>query len=119
MVNVMDYYSLEEVKKIIDNNLLTPEVLRNILKSTTRRIEIKDDLAALDILKFLSKCSIIPEDTRNYIDKYLSEHDSYILKGQKNDEENNSTRRTILLYLLIISILAFIIFLVVKGVFYA
>ena len=50
----MDSYSLDEVKNIIDKNLMSPDVLKNILKSSTRRIEIYDDEEAVEILKYLS-----------------------------------------------------------------
>ena len=43
----MDNYKLEEVKNIIEKNLLSPDVLKNILKSSTRRIETYGDDEAI------------------------------------------------------------------------
>ena len=114
----MDSYSLDEIKNIIDKNLLTPEVLKNVLKSTTRRIEVKGDMSAVEILKYLSNCKSIPEDTRDNINKYLAEYDSFLIKNQKKDDEKNNVSRVVLLYLLIVAILAFIVFLILRGEFY-
>ena len=36
----MDNYSLKEVKMLIEKNLVSPEVFKNILNSTTRRLEL-------------------------------------------------------------------------------
>ncbi len=118
LVTKMDSYSLDEIKNIIDENLLTPEVLKNILKSTTRRIEVKGDMSAIEILKYLSNCKSIPDDTKDNINKYLVEYESYLVKNQKKDEESNNVGRIVLLYLLIVAILAFIVFMVLRGHFY-
>ena len=118
LVKKMDSYSLDEIKNIIDKNLLTPEVLKNVLKSTTRRIEVKGDMSAVEILKYLSNCKSIPEDTRDNINKYLAEYDSFLIKNQKKDDEKNNVSRVVLLYLLIVAILAFIVFLILRGEFY-
>ena len=60
----MDKYKLEEVIMLIKKNLLTPDVLENILKSTTRRIETYDDSEAVEILNYLSNYESIPKEIK-------------------------------------------------------
>lgn len=86
----MDNYNLEEVKMLIDKNLVTPEVLKNILKSTTRRLELYDDQDDLSILKYLSDCELIPKEAKEEINKYLALYDSYnvnTIEGTKVSKE--------------------------------
>ena len=106
----MDNYKLEEVKNIIDNNLLTPEVLENILKSTTRRIETYDDNEALDILNYLSKCDTIPDETKEHISKYLAEYDTFKIESNVQLEEKKiGFNKVMFVYILVIVALILVI----------
>ena len=103
----MDSYKLEEVKKIIEQNLLSPEVLQNILKSTTRRIENYDDNEAVSILNYLSSCDVIPQETKEELNKYLSEYNNYHINTVEKDKDmnNGGNNRLIIIYVLIIILL--------------
>ena len=113
----MDNYKLEEVKNIIDKNLLSPEVLENILKSTTRRIETYEDKEAIDILEFLSKTDIVPEETKEQIKKYLAEYDTCkIHNNEQLQEDKEGINKIMIIYILIIVILlALIIYFYLNG----
>ena len=115
LVNYMDNYSLEDVKKLIDNNLLNKEILENILKTSTRRIENKNDNSAIEILRFLSLEKTIPKKTKNQIEKYLSEYETYIIKNNEEKENGNSIIKLTLMYSLIIAIVALILILIIRG----
>lgn len=115
LVNYMDNYSLEDVKKLIDNNLLNKEILENILKTSTRRIENKNDNSAIEILRFLSLEKTIPKETKNQIEKYLSEYETYIIKNNEEKENGNSIIKLTLMYSLIIAIVALILILIIRG----
>lgn len=107
----MDSYKLEDVKKIIEKNLLSPEVLKNILKSTTRRIENYDDNEAVEILNYLSNNDAVPAETKEELNKYLSEYNNYhiaeVEKGK--DIANNGNNRLTIIYVLIIILLVVVI----------
>ena len=111
----MDNYSLEDVKKLIDNNLLNGEILENILKTSTRRIENKNDNSAIEILRFLSLEKSIPKETKNQIEKYLSEYESYIIKDNEKKENGNNIVKLTLMYSLIIAIVILILILIIRG----
>ena len=49
----MDTYEFDEVKDIIENRRLTTEILNSILESTTRKIDLFDDVESRKILTFL------------------------------------------------------------------
>ena len=115
LVNYMDNYSLEDVKKLIDNNLLNKEILENILKTSTRRIENKNDNSAIEILRFLSLEKTIHKETKNQIEKYLSEYETYIIKNNEEKENGNSIIKLTLMYSLIIAIVALILILIIRG----
>ena len=51
----MDTYEFDEVKDIIENRRLTTEILNSILESTTRKIDLFDDVESRKILAFLKK----------------------------------------------------------------
>ena len=89
----MDNYSYEEVKMLINKNLVTPEVLNNIFKSTTRRLELYNDKDDLKILQYLSNCAMIPYDTKDEINKYLALYDSYNVKTKENFETSKENRK--------------------------
>lgn len=112
----MDNYKLEEVKKIIDENLLSPSVLENILKSTTRRIEIHDDHEAVEILSYLSNHEIVPNETKEEINKFLAQYNSYHVENVESI--NNSTIRKhkiIFLYFFVIILILLAIILYIKS----
>ncbi len=105
----MDNYNLEEVKMLINKNLVTPEVLKNILKSTTRRLELYNDKDDLSILVYLSECELIPSDTKEEINKYLALYDSYKIKTDENTNESKEERKgsIILIFSLIVFLIIF------------
>ena len=102
----MDNYKLSEVENIINNNLLSPSVLENILKSCTRRVDTYEDTEALDILRFLSKNEIIPLDTREHINKYLAEYDTCKIENSvKLQEKRVGFNKIMFIYIIIIILL--------------
>ncbi len=110
----MDNYTLNEVKMLIDKKMLKPEILNNILKSTTRRIELYDDSDDLEILKYLSNNDSIPKGTKEEINKYLQEYESYnIDKEEKSNERKSLLNKKViavtLVLLLIIILIALLI----------
>ncbi len=106
----MDNYKLVEVINIIDNNLLTPEVLENILKSATRRIETYDDAEALNILNYLAKSDTIPDETREHISKYLAEYDTFKIESNvKLEEKKIGFNKVMFVYILVIIALIIVI----------
>ncbi len=101
----MDDYRLEEVKTIIENNLLTPEVLENILKNSTKRIELYSDIEAVEILKYLKDNEVVPIKTREDLDKYLINYEEYNKESLNSNVEKKNIRIMILyLIILILSI---------------
>lgn len=114
----MDNYSYDEVKMLINKNLVTPEVLNNILKSTTRRLELYKDKDDLKILQYLSDSELIPKDTKDEINKYLALYDSYDVQTKENTVTCKEKRKGSLLLAvaLIIVLLALCIFLIMNKV---
>lgn len=101
----MDDYKLEEVKTIIEKNLLTPEVLENILKNSTKRIELYNDIEAVEILKYLKSDETVPIKTKEDIDNYLINYKEYNEESSNNNVEKKNIRIMILyLIILILSI---------------
>ena len=114
----MDNYSLKEVKMLINGNLVTPDVLKNILNSTTRRIELYHDKDDLEILKYLSRSELVPGETKEEIDKYLALYDSYNIKTSESEKESIEQRKggVILVFSIIVFLIVlFILLLVNKG----
>ena len=107
----MDSYKLDEIKMLIDKNLLNSDVLINILNSTKRRIELYDDEESVNILKYLSTSDIIPEQTKEDINKYLAEYNSSVIKDNEEEVINNKVInwRVVLIYSLIITLVIIII----------
>lgn len=89
----MDNYSLEEVKSLIHNNLITKEVFDNILKSTTRRLELYNDKDDWEILKYLSQSSLVSDDSKEKIDKYLKSYNIYCKRSASTMKKNSKSRR--------------------------
>lgn len=114
----MDNYSLEEVKILINNNMITPEIFDNILKSTTRRIELYNDKDDWEILKLLSTSDIVPIEIKNDINKYLKSYERFTMKENKKMEKNRISRRTTTITILFITVLLIIvcIFLIINRV---
>ena len=108
----MDNYKLDEVKKIIDEGLLSSDVLENILKNTTRRIENIDDRDALEILKYLSESDVVPIETKTKIDKYLAQYNTYYVekKDLEDKEEKNNFNKIAIINLLVL-VMIFVVFL--------
>ena len=98
----MDNYSLEEVKMLINKNMVTPEIFNNIIKSTTRRIELYNDKDDWEILKYLSKSNLVPEKAKKEINKYLDSYDKYSAMNNKKIKENASKRKKSVITILII-----------------
>lgn len=113
----MDNYKLSEVKNIIDNNLLTPEVLETILKSSTRRVDNYDDKEAIEILEFLTKEKTIPKSTKEQIEKYLAEYNTNKIEDSTNEEikKINPKKLTILYVVVILALIIFVILLYLNG----
>ncbi len=103
----MDNYTLNEVKMLIDKKMMKPEILNNILKSTTRRIELYDDKDDIEILRYLSNDESIPKTTKEEIDKYLSEYEKYNINKNEISIERKSiiNKKVIIVYSLILIIL--------------
>lgn len=112
----MDNYKMEDIEKLIENNLLTPDILKNILKSTTRRIENYDDKDAVKILKYLSSHEVVPEEIKEEINKYLSEYNTYKIDSVENSENKGKESKTkiIVLYSLILVLLVILLFLLAR-----
>ena len=105
----MDSYKLEEVKMLIDKNLLTGDILKNILTSSTRRIELYDNEESVDILKYLSKADCVPLETKEEINKFLAEYDSSKSVEQDKEKIKEEARnwKVVLLYAIVIALIAF------------
>ena len=104
----MDNYSLEEVKMLIEKNMLTGDILKNIFTSTTRRIDLYDTKECIDILKYLATQECVPDDTKEEIDKYLAEYNSLKIVEQDTNIINKETRdwKIVLLYASVIILIA-------------
>lgn len=114
----MDNYSLEEVKMLINKNLITPDIFNNILKSTTRRLDLYDDPDDLAILKYLSQSELVPEDAKKEIDKYLSIYNDYNnVSIEKNEIITKQRRKSVKIVLSIMFALIVICLLIIlfKG----
>lgn len=112
----MDNYKMEDIEKLIESNLLTPDILKNILKSTTRRIENYDDKEAVKILKYLSNHEVVPEEIKEEINKYLAEYNTYKIDSVEKNENKGEESKTkiILLYSLIIILSVILLYLLVR-----
>lgn len=112
----MDNYSLEEVKMLMNKNLVTPEVLNNILKSTTRRLELYNDKDDLAILHYLSSSELVPEEAKEDINKYLAIYDNYSIKSNENVKQSQKERKPsiILIFTLIILLIVLCIVLILN-----
>lgn len=110
----MDNYKLEEVKNIIEKNLLSPEVLNTILKSSTRRIEIYDDEEAVNILKYLSNHESIPDETKEEINKYLAQYENYNIENTEKENKTDNNFITIL-FITIVVLIAITIITIIRG----
>ena len=108
----MDNYSLEEVKMLMNKNLVTPEVLNNILKSTTRRLELYNDKDDLSILQYLSDSELVPAEAKEEINKYLAVYNDYNVKSNENIKQSKEERKpsiiivfSLIVFLLVLCIL--------------
>lgn len=98
----MDNYSLNDVKNLNDNNLLTSDILKTILESTTRRIELYQDIDDINILKYLLKSNLVPNKTKEEIKKYLSEYEDIVVENYMKSQENISVRRKNVITLIVV-----------------
>lgn len=114
----MDNYSFEEVKSLINKNLVTPEVLKNILNSTTRRLELYDDKDDLKILQYLSDSELVPIETKEEINKYLAVYNNYTINTVEQTKEAKKERKPsiIIVFALIIALIILIFLVVFIGV---
>ena len=102
----MDNYSLNDVKTLVDKDLITSDILKNIFESTTRRIELYHDIDDINILKYLLDCNIVPSSTKEEIRKYLSEYEkSIIIDDDRNKDKIISRRKNIVILMIAIIIL--------------
>ena len=107
----MDNYSYEEVKMLINKNLVTPEVFNNILKSTTRRLELYEDQDDLKILKYLSESKVVPATSKKEIKKYLDKYEKHVDINESKKEKTTKERQSTLA--IIVSVLGLLIILCV------
>ena len=112
----MDNYSLEEVKMLMNKNLVTPEVLNNILKSTTRRLELYNDKDDLAILQYLSDSELVPVEAKEEINKYLAIYNDYSVKSSENIKQSKADRKPSVI--LVFSLIIFLIILCALVLFY-
>lgn len=111
----MDNYKLEEVKRIIEENLLSPDVLSNILKSSTKRIENYDDHEAVEILTYLSTNETIPKDIKEELSKYLAEYNNYHIKEvEKNESFGTNNTKITIIYVVIIILLIISLYIIIR-----
>lgn len=108
----MDVYSIEEVKRIIEEDNLTADILHSILESTTRRIEIYNDEESVEILRYIYDSAKLNEDVKLEIFQYL---EGLKEEGSDNDgyyEENGKFYKIFIVtgFLLIIIGIIFISF---------
>lgn len=99
----MDNYSLEDVIKIDKNGLLTPKVLKKIILSVVRRVEIYGDYTEVEILRYLKTSNSVEEDLIKEIDDYIYKFEGHIIEEEKVDK-----RRVIFLTLPLILIVVLI-----------
>ena len=83
----MDTYEFDEVKDIIENRRLTTEILNSILESTTRKIDLFDDVESRKILTFLKESNDVPVKVKVYIDDFLKKY-----KNSFNEEEEKENK---------------------------
>ena len=101
----MDNYSLEEVKMLISENKITPEVFKNILKSASRRLELYNDSDDLEILKFLSQNKVVPDKIKKEINSYLAIYDKVNNKNNEVVKSNTNRRRATVITILVVAII--------------
>lgn len=83
----MDNYTLNDIKNLLENNMLDSEMLKHIFENTTRRIDLYDDNESIEILKLLSNEDAIPEGTKKEINKYLDKYFEFRENELKQNEE--------------------------------
>ena len=110
----MDNYRLEEVKNLLKKNLMTPEVMKNILKSSTRRIEAYNDDEAVEILKYLSLNESIPDNTKEEINKYLAQYEKHVIEDIDKENEKKSSKTTFIAFMIIAIIILLILLIFIK-----
>lgn len=81
----MDTFSLEEVKHLVKDNLITSDILKTILESATRRIELYNDEESINILKYLEEVDITPIDIKKEIRKFLEKYESFATLDESSD----------------------------------
>ena len=108
----MDNYNLDEVKMLMEKNLITPEVLKNILKSTTRRLELYDDQDDLSILKYLSDSELVPDEAKEEINKYLALYDSYNVTTVEGVKVSKEERKSSIILITIVILLLMVVLIV-------
>lgn len=114
----MDNYSLEDVKKLVEKKLITSDVLKNILESTTRRLELYNDPDDLAILKYLSSCKSVPKTTKSDINKYLSEYDKITVENKLEEKDTIEARKNNIIWfisIIVILIIICVILLIKRG----
>lgn len=114
----MDNYNLDEVKSLLNKNLITPDVLNNILKSATRRVELYNDKDDIEILRYLSSSELIPSDTKEEINNYLALYEGFNINNVESVKSNEKDRRkniSLILVLVTILIAVLVFILVFRG----
>lgn len=105
----MDNYSLNDVKKINENKLLTDEILKKIILSVVRRVDIYNDYSEIEILKYLRSSANLNQELICEIDNYL-----YKFEGHVVVEKEKEDKRKILLIIPLILMIVLIIYFIIK-----
>lgn len=87
----MDNFTMKEVERIVNDGLLSAEILHSIFESTTRKIEMYNDVESINILKYLEGENSIPEEVRFEIRDFLYNYDKYKSSLVSNDDVSNSS----------------------------
>ncbi len=107
----MDNYSLEEVKKIVEEERLSSNILHSIIESTTRKINLSDDCESLEILEYINDKAKIPDDVKKEISSYLDKYKSARVDSVKPFEiDNKKYFISIIVSLVVIVILVLIMY---------
>lgn len=111
----MDNYTMDDVKTLIDSNMLSPEVLHLIFESTTRKLNTYKDDNSLDILNYLEKSSDIPLEIRNEIRNFLSTYnDSDLIENTLTEKSESKISAFYIVIGILTLLLGIVIFFVYK-----
>ena len=110
----MDSFTIEEVKNLVKSNLISENILNNILDSTIRKIELYNDDDSIEILKYLKEIEIVPISFKKEIELFLSKHEKRTEYLEQLEDESNNKQYVIYIVTGIISIITGIFILFIK-----